>query len=328
MDGGSLDGKAAVVTGATRGCGRAIAVELGRLGATVYAAGRTTRAASSPMKRPETIEETAELVAAAGGHGVAVRCDFASVGDVDALRAQVDAETGGRLDILVDDVWGGDQFADFESAYWESDLGDALHLVHNAVDTHLIALHRLLPLVVRQPGGLVIEVTDGDNDDYTGAGIPYFLSKCAIRAISRALGPELAKHGCTGLAVTPGFLRSEAMLDHFRVTEETWRDAPGKTAPPEFAISETPSYLGRGVAALAADPEVSRFAGQTLASWTLMHEYGFTDTDGSRPDFGRYLTEVRQTGMDLSTADPARFRLEVARIGGWWYSREHGGHRF
>ena len=280
--GGSLAGKVAVVTGATRGCGRAIAVELGRLGATVYAAGRTTRTASSPMKRAETIEDTAQLIDAAGGRGTAVRCDFTSVADVDALRARLEAETGGRLDILVDDAWGGDPFVDFGSAFWESDLGDALYVVHNAIDTHLVALHRLLPLVVRRPGGLVIEVTDGDNDDYTGAGIPYFVAKCAVRAIGRALGAELAKHRCTGLAVTPGFLRSEAMLDVFGVTEETWRDAVGGAAPPDFAISETPSYLGRAVAALAADPDVSRFAGQTLASWTLMHHYGFTDVDGTQ----------------------------------------------
>jgi NAD(P)-dependent dehydrogenase (short-subunit alcohol dehydrogenase family) len=306
----SLTGKVAVVTGATRGCGRALAVELGRLGATVYVTGRTTRTSSSPMKRAETIEETAELVGAAGGRGVPVRCDFTSVADVDALRARIEADGHDRLDILVDDVWGGDPFSGIPSytSYWESDLDDGLYLVHNALDTHLVALHRLLPLVVRRPGGLVIEVTDGDTDDYVGAPLPYFLAKCGVRAIGRALGAELAGHGCTGLTVTPGFLRSEAMLEAFKVTEDTWRDAPGKTAPPDFAVSETPTYLGRGVAALVTDPDVSRFAGQTLASWTLMHEYGFTDVDGSRPDFGRWLTEVREAGLDPATTDPTPFR--------------------
>jgi NAD(P)-dependent dehydrogenase (short-subunit alcohol dehydrogenase family) len=299
-----LTGKIAVVTGATRGCGRAIAVALGSLGATVYVTGRTTRDSGSPMKRPETIEDTAELVDAAGGQGIAVRCDFTSVSDVDALKARI----GDRIDILIDDVWGGDPFVDFEADYWDSNLDNALTVVRNAVDTHLIALHRLLPLVVRRPGGLVLEVTDGDNDDYVGAGIPYYVAKCSIRAIGRALGAELAKHGCTGLTVTPGFLRSEMMLETFGVTEDTWRDAVGKTAPADFAVSETPAYLGRGVAALAADPEVSRFAGKTLGSWTLMHEYGFADLDGTRPDWGRWFAEVRQAGLDPDTTDPAPFR--------------------
>jgi NAD(P)-dependent dehydrogenase (short-subunit alcohol dehydrogenase family) len=306
----SLVGKVAVVTGATRGCGRALAVELGRLGATVYATGRTTRTASSPMKRPETIEETAEMIDAAGGHGVAVRCDFTSVADVDALRARIEADGHDRLHILVDDVWGGDPFSEIPTytSYWESNLDDGLYLVHNALDTHLIALHRLLPLVVKESGGLVIEVTDGDTDEYVGAPLPYFLAKCAVRAIGRALGAELAEHGCTGLTVTPGFLRSEAMLEVFKVTEETWREAPGKTAPEDFVMSETPTYLGRGVAALATDPDVSRFAGQTLASWTLMREYGFTDADGTQPDWGRWIAEVRQAGLDPAAVDADRFR--------------------
>jgi NAD(P)-dependent dehydrogenase (short-subunit alcohol dehydrogenase family) len=180
--------------------------------------------------------------------------------------------------------------------------------VRNAVDTHLIALHRLLPLVIRRPGGVVIEVTDGEDDEYGEAGIPYYVAKCSVRALGRALGAELAQHGCTGLTVTPGFLRSESMLDVFGVTEATWREAVGKTAPPSFAVSETPTYLARGVAALVSDPEVARFAGRTLASWTLMRTYGFTDLDGTRPDFGRWLSEVRHAGLDQARADPAPFR--------------------
>ncbi|NKQ58489.1 SDR family NAD(P)-dependent oxidoreductase [Amycolatopsis sp. K13G38] len=299
-----LNGKVAVVTGATRGCGRAIAVELGARGATVYCAGRTTRRSGSPMARPETIEDTAELVTAAGGHGLAVRCDFTEPSDVDSLRDSV----GDRVDILIDDVWGGDRFIEWDVPYWESSLDGALAQVHNALDTHLIALHRLLPLVVSRPGGLVIEVTDGDTDVYAGPTIPYYLAKSGVRAIGRALGAELAKYECTGLTVTPGFLRSEMMLDLFEVTEDTWRDAVGKKAPADFVVSETPHYLGRGVAALAADPEVSRFAGKTLASWTLMHTYGFADLDGTRPDWGRWLKEVREAGIEPEQADPALFR--------------------
>ncbi len=301
-----LDGRTALVTGATRGCGRAIAVELGRAGATVFVTGCSTRAGASVLGRPETIEGTAELVDAAGGRGVPVRCDFTSVSDVDALRERVDAVTDG-LDVLVDDVWGGDRYADLSSVYWESDLDDALTLVRNGIETHLIALHRLLPCVVRRPGGLVVEVTDGEDDDYVGAGVPYYLVKCGIRAIGRALGAELASSGVTGLSVTPGFLRSEAMLELFGVTEDTWRDAVTDERP-EFAVSETPYYLARGVAALAADPERDRFAGRTLASWTLMHTYGVTDVDGSRPDFGRYFREVLRAGRDARTVDPAPYR--------------------
>ncbi|OZM72754.1 short-chain dehydrogenase [Amycolatopsis antarctica] len=308
-DSGELAGRTVVVTGATRGCGRAIAVELGRLGATVYVTGRTTRDSASPINRPETIEETAELVDAAGGRGIAVRCDYTSVSDVDALRERIESEADGRVDILVDDIWGGDPFVDFASAYWESELETALSVVRNGLETHLIALHRLLPLVVAA-GGLVLEVTDGDNEDYVGAGIPYYLVKSGIRSIGRALGTELAKHGCTGLTVTPGFLRSEAMLDHFGVTEQTWREAVDPTDPERaaFAVSETPHYLGRAVAALATDPEVGRHAGQVLASWTLMHTYGFTDLDGTRPDFGRWLAEVHAVGADPATVDASAFR--------------------
>lgn len=299
-----LRDKVAVVTGATRGCGRGIAVELGAAGATVYVTGRTTRESASPMGRKETIEETAELVDAAGGRGVPVRCDFTVVGDVRALRERVAAEHG-RIDVLVDDVWGGDPFVEFDTPLWESDLDKALGVVHNGLDTHLIALHTLLPLVV-PAGGLVIEVTDGNDDvySYPGVGVPYYLVKSGIRAMARVLGTDLRAHGVVAMGVTPGFLRSEMMLEHFGVTEADWRDAPD----PNYAMSETPRYLGRAVAHLAADPEVARFAGRTLASWTLMREYGFTDVDGSRPDWGRWYDEVVKPGVDPSTVDAERFR--------------------
>jgi NAD(P)-dependent dehydrogenase (short-subunit alcohol dehydrogenase family) len=239
-----------------------------------------------------------------------VRCDFTDVTQVDELVDRIESESGGRLDILVDDIWGGDPFVEFGKPFWQSSIEDALTVVHNGVDTHLIALHRLLPLVIRRTGGLVIEVTDGDNEAYVSAGLPYYLVKSSVRALGRALGAELAKHGCTGMAVTPGFLRSEWMLDNFGVTEQNWRDAvsAGKGDSPHFIMSETPRYLGRAVAALAGDPEVARFAGRTLASWTLMREYGFTDLDGTQPDWGRWFDDVVTPGLDPATVDASRYR--------------------
>lgn len=302
----SLRDKVIVVAGATRGCGRAIAVELGACGATVYACGRSTREQPSEMARPETIEETAELVTQAGGRGIPVRCDFTSVADVDALRARLESEVDGKLDLLVNDVWGGDPLHAFGVAYWESKLDNVLKMVHNGVDAHLVSLHRLLPLLTKRPGGLVIQVTDGEDETYHGAGLAYYLVKSSMRAIGRALAAELAPYGCVGLAVTPGFIRSESMLEHFGVTEQNWRD--GAATEPHFVMAESPHYLGRGVAALATDPEVARFAGQVLGSWTLMREYGFADSDGSRPDWGRWMADVFSTGQDPSTVDPAGYR--------------------
>ncbi|HEX3789146.1 MAG TPA: SDR family oxidoreductase [Pseudonocardiaceae bacterium] len=296
----------AVVTGATRGCGRAIAVELGARGATVFAVGRTTREHASEMRRPETIEETAELVDAAGGVGVPVRCDCTDPVQVARLAAQIESEVDGRLDVLVDDVWGGDPFVQHEFPFWESDLTTALRVTRDGLATHLVALHGLLPLLVRRGRGLLVEVTDGDTDDYPGSALPYYLVKSGIRRIGVAMAEQLRPHGVTALAVTPGFLRSEQMLDHFGVTEDNWRD--GISTDPHYALSETPHYLGRGVAALATDPAVARFAGRTLSSWGLMHEYGVTDLDGSRPDWGRWFAEVVGTGIDPSTVDAAGYR--------------------
>lgn len=303
-----LGGKVAVVAGATRGCGRAIAVELGALGATVYVAGRTTRERSSPMGRQETIETSAELVTEAGGRGVAVRADFTVPADVGALRSQLESDVDGQLDVLVNDMWGGDPLHEFGVPYAESNLENVLALVRNGVDSHLVSLHRLLPLLTARPGGLVVGVTDGDDETDPGAGLAYYLVKASIRAMARALAGELRPYGCVGLAVTPGFLRSEAMLEGFGVTERNWRDVATRGIDPHFVMSETPHYLGRGVAALAADPGVARFAGRTLSSWTLMHEYGFADLDGSRPDWGRWMADVVATGTDPASVDAAAYR--------------------
>lgn len=300
-----LRDKVVVVTGATRGAGRAIAVEMGAAGATVFVGGRSTRAGRSPIDRPETIEETADLVTEAGGRGIAVRCDFTDVADVDAFRARVESEAGGRLDVMVDDVWGGEADVEFVP-FWEADLDRQLRLWRNSVQAHLVALHRLLPLLIRRPGGLLVEVTDGDSDDYYSGMLAYDAVKVGIRRFGHVLAEELKPFGGTSVAATPGFLRSEQMLEHFGVTEANWRDAVAKE--PNYAMSETPRYLGRGLAALAADPDHARFSGQALSSWSLMREYGVTDLDGSRPDWGRWYDEVVVPGTDPTSVDAALFR--------------------
>lgn len=286
-----LAGRTALVAGATRGAGRAIAVELGRAGATVYVTGRTTRERVSEVGRTtETIEETGELVTAAGGTGIAVPTDHLVPEQVRDLVARIDREQG-RLDILVNDLWGGDHLLSWNSTIWETDLDDGLRLLRLGVETHLITSHHALPLLIRHPGGLLVEVTDGTAEYNTGhyrENAFYDLAKCAPLRLAYGLGAELAPHGATAVCVSPGWLRSEAMLDTaFKVTEENWRE--GVKQQPGFAASESPTYLGRGLAALAADPDVARFNKASLSSGDLAREYGVTDTDGSQPDCWRYL---------------------------------------
>lgn len=287
----SLEGQVALVTGGTRGAGRGIAVELGVAGATVYVTGRTTRGSRSPVDRPETIEETAELVTAAGGRGIAVRCDHMVLAEVEALVRRIDEEQEGRLDVLVDDTWGGDQWIEWVPL-WEHDLENGLRALRNGLETHLITLHTALPLLVRRRQGLVVEVTDGDdmfNARYRGTMF-YDMIKTAITRLGKVLADEVGPHGVTSVSLTPGFLRSEAVLGHFGVTEETWREGIAKDR--WFAISETPHYVGRAVVALAADPERARWAGQALSSGRLARDYGFTDLDGSRPDASRFFADA------------------------------------
>ncbi|SNR61451.1 NAD(P)-dependent dehydrogenase, short-chain alcohol dehydrogenase family [Haloechinothrix alba] len=289
-----LRGKVALVAGASRAAGRAIAVELGRQGATVYATGRTTGERRSEMNRPETIEETAALVTAAGGAGVAVRVDHLVPEEVAALVARIDREQG-RLDVLVNDIWGGDPYLEFGQKLWEHSLEGGLRMLRLGIDTHAITSHAALPLLIRRAGGLVIEVTDGTaefNANYRAdAGFFYDLVKVSVQRMALAQSEELRPYGGTAVALTPGWLRSEAMLEHFGVTEANWRDATDKQ--PHFVISESPVYVGRAAAALAADPDVSRWTGQTLSSGQLAKVYNLTDTDGSRPDAWRYMEEVQ-----------------------------------
>jgi len=292
-----LKGKVALVAGASRAAGRAIAVELGRRGATVYATGRTTRAQQSEMKRPETIDETAELVTAAGGDGIAVQVDHLEKDQVKALVERIDRDHG-RLDVLVNDIWGGDVYLKFEQKLWEHDLDGGLRMLRLGVETHAITSHFALPLLIRRPGGLVLEMTDGTTESNAAyradAGFFYDLVKTSVQRMALAQSVELAPHGGTAVALTPGWLRSEAMLQAFGVTEDNWRDATAHQ--PHFVIAESPAFVGRAAAALATDPEVARWNGQSLSSGELAKVYGFTDTDGSRPDAWRYIAEVESQG--------------------------------
>ena len=293
---GALEGKVALVAGATRGAGRGIAVELGAAGATVYCTGRTTRAHPSELNRPETIEETAELVRAAGGEGIAVQVDHLVPAQVEALVARIERERG-RLDILVNDVWGADFLIKWKAPVWEQPLEGGLHVLRLAVDTHIITSHFALPLLIRNPGGLVVEMTDGTTDyNATNYRVSLFydLAKTSVTRLAWVQAEELRPHQCTAVAVTPGWLRSEQMLDNYGVKEANWRDAIAKQ--PHFVITETPRYVGRAVASLAADPQVARWNGQTLSSGQFAKVYGFTDLDGSQPDAWRYLREVQDPG--------------------------------
>jgi NAD(P)-dependent dehydrogenase (short-subunit alcohol dehydrogenase family) len=303
----ALRGRVAVVAGATRGAGRGIAAALGEAGATVVCTGRSSRTRSmrSDYDRDETIEETAELVTELGGTGVAVPVDHLEPEQVAALADRIRSEHG-HIDVLVNDIWGAEVLkggpADWNTPIWEHDLDKGLRILRLAIDTHLVTSHHLLPLLVDRPGGLVVEVTDGTSDHNARnyrISVFYDLAKSAVIRLAFSQGHELAPHGGTAVAITPGFLRSEMMLDAFGVTEETWRDAldPGRAdegkhvAPPDFALSESPRYVGRAVAALAADPDRARWNQQSLSSGQLAREYGFTDVDGSQPDIWRYIDE-------------------------------------
>jgi len=307
----ALRGRVAVVAGATRGAGRGIAAALGEAGATVICTGRTTRAARSEYDRPETIEETAELVTQLGGTGIAAAIDHLDRERVKSLAREIQSRHG-RVDVLVNNIWGAELLkggpAQWNTPIWQLDLDKGLRILRLAVETHLVTSHYLLPLVIDRPGGLVVEVTDGTaeyNASHYRISVFYDLAKVAVTRLAFSQGHELAAHGAAAVALTPGWLRSEMMLDNFGVTEETWRDAVdparagrGASAPPDFALSESPRYVGRAVAALAADPHRARWNQRSLSSGQLAREYGFTDLDGSRPDIWRYIEEVRERGRD------------------------------
>ena len=306
MHEGQLNEKVALVAGATRGAGRGIAIALGEAGAAVYCTGRSTREHRSEYDRPETIEETAELVSAAGGNGIAVAVDHLQPEHVEALVRRIDSEQG-RLDVLVNDIWGGEKLAEWDTPLWEHDLAGGLRMLRLAIDTHLVTSHFALPLLIREPGGLVVEMTDGTreyNAEHYRISAFYDLAKASVIRLAFAQSRELEPHGCTAVALTPGWLRSEMMLEIYGVTEETWRE--GSAGNPHFrAISESPRFVGRAVVALAADPRLHDRNGGSFSSGGLAREYGFTDVDGSQPDCWRYMVEVQDAGLP---PDPTGYR--------------------
>ncbi|MCC5952951.1 MAG: SDR family NAD(P)-dependent oxidoreductase [Acidimicrobiia bacterium] len=306
-----LADRIALVAGATRGAGRGIAVALGVAGATVYCSGRSSRTTGrSDYDRPETIEETAELVDAAGGTGIACVTDHLDVDQVRRLVERIDADHG-RLDILVNDI-GGEHYVDFGKSLWEYDLDRGLRLLRAGLESHLVTSHVALGLLTRRPGGLVVEITDGSNawnDTRFRETVFMDLTKTAANRLAFGEGHELEPHGCCAVAVSPGWLRSEMMLDHFGVTEATWLDATrrpkveGEPDPAHFAIAESPAFIGRAVAALAADPERQRWTKGSVTAFDLASHYGTTDVDGSRPDAWRFIADANERGLDVDAAD-------------------------
>lgn len=286
-----LKDRIALVAGGTRGAGRGIAVELGHAGATVYVTGRTTRDSRSPMDRAETIEETAEMVSDAGGRGIAVATDHSRPDEVERLLRRIDEEQGGRLDLLVNDVWGGDRFIEWGKRFWEHGP-DGVQALRQSVETHVITSRYAVPLMLERGTGLLVEINDGTGEEGYRGNLFYDLAKYGVVRLAHDEAYELRGSGITVVCLTPGFLRSEAVLEVFGVTEDNWRDAVSddtNTNAGHFAASETPRYIGRAVTELAADPDVARHHGRAVTTGALAKEYGFRDLDGSQPDFSSYF---------------------------------------
>ena len=298
-----LKGRVAVVAGATRGAGRGIARALAEAGAVVYCTGRSTRGNPSPYKRPETIDETAEMIAAAGGTAIPVRVDHANEAEVEALFARVDRERG-RIDVLVDSVGGENPLMKHYGWFWTTDLANGSAVFEQSLLSHIITAKHAARMMTRDRRGLIVEVTESDVLGSGGNPLAQTV-KLALKGLAMTMAAELKPHGAAAVAITPGYLRSESMLEHYGVTEANWRDAARQDS--NFLCSETPLFVGRAVAALAADPDVMRHTGQLLSSWELSRGYAFTDVDGRRPDWGEH--EIDWSGF------PESF-LEYFRAGG------------
>jgi len=291
-----LRGKVALVAGATRGAGRGIAVALGEAGATVYCTGRSTRAGRLKAGQPETIEETAELVTAAGGLGIAVKVDHTVPAEVKKMCGQIKRRHK-ALDILVNDIWGGDAITEWGKTFWTVNIENGLGLLKQAIHSHIITAHYAVPLMLGRRRGIIFEITDGDAFYYRG-NLFYDLVKISVIRLAFAMARELRKREIVSVALTPGFLRSERVLDHFKVSEANWREAGKKNKnsadqndAADFMMSESPRFVGRAVVALATDPKAKKKNGRVFSSWRLAREYKFTDLNGTRPDWGRYATK-------------------------------------
>jgi NAD(P)-dependent dehydrogenase (short-subunit alcohol dehydrogenase family) len=303
-----LAGKVAVVAGATRGAGRGIARALGEAGALVYCTGRSVKGNPSPYKRSETIDETAEMIAAAGGTAIAVRVDHTVESEVEALFARIDREHG-RVDIVVNSVAGEDPLAGAYGWFWDADLTNSAKALENSLLTHIITAKHAAKSMMRTRSGLIVEVTEGDSFGAGGNPVKQVV-KLALKANALAMATELHPHGVAAVAITPGFLRSESMLDGFGVTEQNWRDGGKKDK--NFLESESPLYIGRAVAALAGDPQIMKHTGQLFSSWELAREYKFTDYDGRRPDWGRLKIDFSGMPPDFLTYFRIGGRLTLA----------------
>ncbi|HUS08957.1 MAG TPA: SDR family oxidoreductase [Pyrinomonadaceae bacterium] len=309
-DANALRGRVAVVAGATRGAGRGIAAALGEAGATVICTGRTSSVRSIPSDydRSETIEETAELVTSLGGNGIAIPTDHLVADEVKTLAERLQNEFG-KIDVLVNDIWGAELLkggpSEWNTPVWELDLEKGLRILRLAIDTHIITSKYLLPLLIKEPGGLLVEVTDGTtkyNATHYRISVYYDLAKVAVNRLAFSQGHELVPFGATAVCITPGWLRSEMMLENFGVSENNWRDAldPARAqrnqpvAPPDFALSESPRYVGRAIASLALDPDRKRWNQQSLSSGELARVYGFTDLDGTSPDIWQHMADAEK----------------------------------
>jgi NAD(P)-dependent dehydrogenase (short-subunit alcohol dehydrogenase family) len=311
MNDKGLKGQVAVVAGATRGAGRGIARALGEAGAVVYCTGRSVRGQPSAYQRPETIDETAEMINAAGGTAIAVRVDHTMEKEVEALFGRVDREQG-RLDILVNSIAGEEPMMKQYASFWKANLEHGEAIFRQSLLSHIITARHAAPLMIRARTGLIVEVTESDM--LSAGGNPLSQSvKLALKGLALNMAAELDSHGVAAIAITPGFLRSEAMLDHFGVTEANWRDAGKKDR--NFLESESPLFVGRAVAALAQDARVLERTGQLCGSWELAREYQFVDADGRRPDWGALAIDFSRLPPSLVERLRSGARIQLQWMG-------------